>query len=45
MATKQGTYTREVETGLSEDREANMIAFAEKTFKLFKNVIKDDAKL
>ena len=45
VSTDQGTYTREVETGLGEDREANMIAFSFEAFKLLKDVIKGDANL
>ena len=35
---------KEVETGLSGDREANMVAFAVEALKLLKKVIKGDAK-
>lgn len=45
VATEQGTYTREVETGLGGDREKNMVAFAAEALKLLRDVLKGDAKL
>ena len=45
VATEQGTFTREVETGLGGDREGNMVAFAAEALKLLKDVMKGDAKL
>ncbi|KAF1983562.1 putative competence/damage-inducible CinA family protein [Aulographum hederae CBS 113979] len=45
-ATKEGkTYTREVETGLGPDREANMVRFSVEALTLVRDVIKGDAKL
>lgn len=45
VATEQGTYTREMETGLGGDREKNMVAFATEALKLLRDVLKGDAKL
>lgn len=45
VATEQGTYTREVETGLGGEREKNMVAFAAEALKLLRDVLKGDAKL
>ena len=45
VATDKGTATKEVETGLGGDREANMVAFAAEGLRLLKDVIKGDAKL
>ena len=45
VSTERGTHTREVETGLGGDREANMIAFAVEALKLLREVMKDEAKL
>ena len=45
VSTEKGTYTREVETGLGQDREANMVAFAVAGLELVRDVIKGDAKL
>lgn len=45
VATEKGTHTKEVETGLDGDREANMVAFAAEALKLLRDVIKGDAKL
>lgn len=45
VATEQGTYTREVETGLGGDREKNMVAFAAEALKLLRDVLRGDAKL
>ena len=35
----QGTVTKEVETGLGSDREANMVAFAVEALKLLEDVM------
>ncbi|KAF2495313.1 competence/damage-inducible protein-like protein cinA [Lophium mytilinum] len=40
-----GTVTREVETGLGGDREANMVRFAVEGLKLVRDVITGEAKL
>jgi len=40
-----GTVTREVETGLAGDREANMVVFAVEALKLVRDVIVGEAKL
>lgn len=45
VATEQGTYTREVETGCGGEREKNMVAFAAEALKLLRDVMKGDAKL
>ena len=45
VATEQGMYTREVETGLGGDRTANMVAFAVEALKLLKDVMRGEAKL
>lgn len=50
VATEDGnggsvTKTREVETGLGGDREANMVAFAVEGLKLVRDVIKGEGKL
>lgn len=45
MATENRIYTKEVETGLGGDREANMIAFAVEALGLLKDVLRGDAKL
>ena len=45
VATDKGTATKEVETGLGGDREANMVTFAAEGLRLLKDVIKGDAKL
>jgi len=39
------TFTREVETGLGGDREANMVRFVEEGLRFLKEVITGDAKL
>ena len=39
----QGTYGREVETG-AEEREVNMVRFAEEALKLLRDAIKGEAK-
>ena len=41
----RGTYTKELNTGLGGDREANMVQFAVEALTLLKEVIKGDAKL
>ncbi|KAK7911258.1 competence/damage-inducible protein-like protein cinA [Apiospora marii] len=41
----KGCFTREVETGLGNDREANMVRFAVEGLKFLKDVIQGDAKL
>jgi hypothetical protein len=45
VATENGTATREVQTGLGGDREANMVAFAVAGLELVRDVIKGEAKL
>ena len=45
VATDKGTATREVDTGLGGDREANMVAFAAEGLRLLRDIIKGDAKL
>ena len=45
VATDKDTITREVETGLGGDREANMLAFAEGGLKLVRDVLKNDQRL
>ena len=45
VASEQGAYTREVETGLGTERVDNMVQFAVEALKLVKDVIKGDAKL
>ncbi|EEA25933.1 hypothetical protein TMatcc_005817 [Talaromyces marneffei ATCC 18224] len=45
IATPGGSYTREIDTGYGEDREKNMVGFAEEALKLLRDVIKGDAKL
>ncbi|KAK2625691.1 hypothetical protein QTJ16_005003 [Diplocarpon rosae] len=45
VATESGTYKRELSTGLGDDREANMIAFAVEALGLLRDVIKGDVKL
>lgn len=39
------TITKEVETGLGGDREANMVAFAHEALRLLKDAINGEAKL
>lgn len=41
----QKTITKEVETGLEGDREANMVAFADEALKLLRDAVKGEAKL
>jgi nicotinamide mononucleotide (NMN) deamidase PncC len=45
VASEKGTTTREVETGLGTDREANMVQFAVEGLKLVRDVIKGEGKL
>ena len=45
VSTEKKTSTKEVETGLGGDREANMVAFAVEGLKLLRDMIKSDAKL
>ncbi|KAJ9659013.1 hypothetical protein H2201_007535 [Coniosporium apollinis] len=45
VSSEGGTVTREVETGLGGDREANMVRFAVEALTLVRDVIKGDAKL
>lgn len=45
MASEKGTVTKEVETGLGGDREANMVAFAVEGLKLLRDAVNNDAKL
>ncbi|KAF2478099.1 competence/damage-inducible protein-like protein cinA [Lindgomyces ingoldianus] len=45
VASEKGTVTREVETGLGTDREANMVQFAVEGLKLVRDVIKEEGKL
>jgi len=45
VASPLGTFTREVETGLGENREANMVAFTVETLTLVRDVIREDAEL
>ncbi|ORY60850.1 putative competence/damage-inducible CinA family protein [Pseudomassariella vexata] len=45
VSSEQGTVTREVETGLGGDREANMVRFAEEGLKLLRDAIKGGVKL
>lgn len=45
VASDKGTATREVETGLGTDREANMLQFAIEGLKLVRDVIKGEGKL
>jgi len=45
VATANGTYKKELSTGLGGDREGNMIAFAVEALTLLRDVIKGNAKL
>jgi hypothetical protein len=45
VASESGTVSREVETGLGGDREANMLAFAAEALKLVGSMIKGEAKM
>ncbi|KAJ6575380.1 putative competence/damage-inducible CinA family protein [Mycena capillaripes] len=42
---EKGSFTKEVETGLGGDREANMVRFVEEGLKFVKEVITGEAKL
>lgn len=42
---ERGTFTREVKTGLGEDRVANMVQFAVEALTLLRDVMNDQAKL
>lgn len=44
VATEQGTYTKEMSTGLA-DREQNMVAFTVEALTFLKDVINGKAKL
>lgn len=44
VSTAHGTYTREVETG-SDDRQKNMVTFAEESLKLLRDVLVGKANL
>ncbi|KAH8813226.1 hypothetical protein F5884DRAFT_787783 [Xylogone sp. PMI_703] len=45
VATENGTYKRDVTTGLGGDRQGNMVAFAVEALTLLRDVIKGEAKL
>ena len=45
VASESGTVSREVETGLGQDRQGNMIAFATEALKLVGSTIKGEAKM
>ncbi|KAK7727398.1 hypothetical protein SLS57_002870 [Botryosphaeria dothidea] len=45
VSSAAGTATREIETGLGGDREANMLKFAVEGLTLLRDVIKGDVKL
>jgi len=45
VATEKGTVTKEVDTGLAGDRQANMLAFACEALKLVGSTIKGEAKM
>lgn len=45
VATEGGTVTKEVDTGLGADREANMVQFAVEALGLLREVLKGEAKL
>ncbi|KAF2268490.1 putative competence/damage-inducible CinA family protein [Lojkania enalia] len=45
VASEKGTVTREVDTELGGNREANMVRFAEEALKLLRDVIKSREKL
>ncbi|PQE22734.1 competence damage-inducible protein [Rutstroemia sp. NJR-2017a BVV2] len=45
VATAKGCYTKEVETGLGGDREANMVAFAVEALGFLREVVRGDGKL
>ena len=41
----QKTITKEAETGLGGNREANMVAFADEALRLLRDAVKGEAKL
>lgn len=45
VATEQGTHTKEIETGMGENREDNMVAFSVEALILLRDVMRGDAKL
>jgi len=45
VSSESGTTTREIETGLGGDREANMVRFAVEALKLLRDVITGATKL
>ncbi|PQE30003.1 competence damage-inducible protein [Rutstroemia sp. NJR-2017a WRK4] len=45
VATEKGCYTKEVETGLGGDREANMVAFAVEALGFLREVVRGEGKL
>ena len=45
VSAEEGTFKRELETGLGKDRQANMVAFAVEALTLLKDVIRGEAKL
>ena len=45
VASESGTVSREVDTGLGGDRQANMIAFATEALKLVGSTIKRETKM
>ncbi|KAF1809051.1 hypothetical protein P152DRAFT_404099 [Eremomyces bilateralis CBS 781.70] len=45
VSSEKGTATKELNTGLGGDREANMVAFAIEAMRLVKEVLKGEAKL
>jgi hypothetical protein len=45
VASESGTVSREVETGLGGNRQANMLAFAVEALKLVAGMIKGEAKM
>ncbi|PQE20237.1 competence damage-inducible protein [Rutstroemia sp. NJR-2017a BBW] len=45
VATEKGCFTKEVETGLGGDREANMVAFAVEALGFLREVVRGEGKL
>jgi hypothetical protein len=45
VASESGTVSREVDTGLGGDRQANMIAFATEALKMVESTIKGETKM
>lgn len=45
IATENGTYKKDLNTGLGGDREGNMIVFAAEALGFLKEVLKGDAKI